>query len=74
MGTLSRTGIPGFRIGNTAEIILNNLECSVLAVKPADVALEETLKQDSHRRQDQDFSRKTKWPPEPTGRFNDCFA
>lgn len=35
MGTLSRTGIPGFLIGNTAEVILNNIECSVLAVKPA---------------------------------------
>ena len=35
MGTVSRTGIPGLLIGNTAEVILNNLECSVLAVKPA---------------------------------------
>jgi nucleotide-binding universal stress UspA family protein len=34
MGTVSRTGIPGFLIGNTAEMILNNIECSVLAVKP----------------------------------------
>jgi nucleotide-binding universal stress UspA family protein len=35
MGTVSRTGIPGLLIGNTAEVILNNVECSVLAVKPA---------------------------------------
>jgi nucleotide-binding universal stress UspA family protein len=35
MGSVSRTGIPGLLIGNTAEVILNNLECSVLAVKPA---------------------------------------
>ncbi len=35
MGTVSRTGIPGLLIGNTAEVILNNLDCSVLAVKPA---------------------------------------
>ena len=35
MGTVSRTGIPGLLIGNTAEVILNNLECSVLAVNPA---------------------------------------
>jgi nucleotide-binding universal stress UspA family protein len=35
MGTVSRTGIPGFLIGNTAEVILNNIECSVLAIKPA---------------------------------------
>lgn len=34
MGTLARTGIPGFVIGNTAEKILAELDCSVLAVKP----------------------------------------
>ncbi|ALP51683.1 hypothetical protein Tel_00190 [Candidatus Tenderia electrophaga] len=34
MGTVARTGIPGFIIGNTAEIILNRIDCSVLAVKP----------------------------------------
>jgi nucleotide-binding universal stress UspA family protein len=34
MGTVARTGIPGFIIGNTAETILNQLECAVLAVKP----------------------------------------
>jgi len=34
MGTLSRSGIPGLLIGNTAEVILNNVACSVLAVKP----------------------------------------
>ena len=34
MGTLSRAGIPGLLIGNTAEVILNNVTCSVLAVKP----------------------------------------
>jgi len=35
MGTLGRTGIPGFIIGNTAEEILNRIDCSVLAIKPA---------------------------------------
>jgi nucleotide-binding universal stress UspA family protein len=35
MGTVGRTGISGLVIGNTAEKILNNIECSVLAVKPA---------------------------------------
>lgn len=35
MGTVSRTGIPGFLIGNTAEVILNNLDCAVLATKPS---------------------------------------
>ena len=34
MGTVGRTGIQGFFIGNTAEEILNQVECSVLAVKP----------------------------------------
>lgn len=35
MGTVGRTGIPGFFIGNTAEDILNQVHCSVLALKPA---------------------------------------
>ncbi len=35
MGTIGRTGIPGFLIGNTAEDILNQVDCSVLTVKPA---------------------------------------
>lgn len=34
MGTVARTGIPGLIIGNTAEAILDQLTCSVLAVKP----------------------------------------
>lgn len=34
MGTVGRTGIPGLLIGNTAETILGEIECSVLAVKP----------------------------------------
>ena len=34
MGTVARTGIPGFLIGNTAENILQNLSCSLVAVKP----------------------------------------
>lgn len=34
MGMLSRTGIKGFFIGNVAEKILDNVECSVLTVKP----------------------------------------
>lgn len=34
MGTVGRTGIPGFFVGNTAEDILNELDCSVLTVKP----------------------------------------
>jgi nucleotide-binding universal stress UspA family protein len=34
MGTVSRTGIRGLIIGNTAETILRSVRCSVLAVKP----------------------------------------
>jgi nucleotide-binding universal stress UspA family protein len=34
MGTVSRTGIAGLIIGNTAETILRSVRCSVLAVKP----------------------------------------
>ena len=34
MGTIARTGIAGVIIGNTAEAILDQLTCSVLAVKP----------------------------------------
>ncbi|MBA56665.1 MAG: universal stress protein, UspA [Pseudomonadales bacterium] len=34
MGTVARTGIPGFIIGNTAESILEQVHCSVLAIKP----------------------------------------
>ncbi|GGF67926.1 universal stress protein [Alteromonas lipolytica] len=34
MGTVARVGIPGLLMGNTAEDILNNLDCAVLALKP----------------------------------------
>lgn len=34
MGTVGRTGIKGFFMGNTAEKVLNNINCSVLAIKP----------------------------------------
>ncbi|MEM5499516.1 universal stress protein [Paraglaciecola mesophila] len=34
MGTVARTGIAGLVIGNTAETILNQLNSSVLAIKP----------------------------------------
>jgi len=36
MGTVARTGVPGLIIGNTAEAILDQLKCSVLAVKPTE--------------------------------------
>jgi len=34
MGTVARTGIPGFIIGNTAENVVQKLSCSLLALKP----------------------------------------
>jgi nucleotide-binding universal stress UspA family protein len=34
MGTVCRTGIAGLFIGNTAELVLQQVNCSVLAVKP----------------------------------------
>lgn len=34
MGTVARTGVTGFFIGNTAENVLNQVNCSVLTVKP----------------------------------------
>jgi nucleotide-binding universal stress UspA family protein len=34
LGTVGRTGIPGFVIGNTAERVLAELDCPVLARKP----------------------------------------
>jgi nucleotide-binding universal stress UspA family protein len=34
MGTVCRTGIAGFFIGNTAEEVLRQVNCSVLTVKP----------------------------------------
>ncbi len=34
MGTVGRTGIVGYIIGNTAETILNHIDCSVLTIKP----------------------------------------
>ena len=36
MGTLARTGIPGFIMGNTAENILQKVSCSLLALKPGE--------------------------------------
>lgn len=45
MGTVARTGIPGFFMGNTAERILHTLDCSVLAVKPEGFVTPVTLEQ-----------------------------
>lgn len=34
MGTIGRTGLPGFVVGNTAEQLLSEVTCSILVVKP----------------------------------------
>ncbi|SHO59325.1 universal stress protein [Vibrio quintilis] len=34
MGTVARTGLPGFMIGNTAENIVQKLNCSLMGLKP----------------------------------------
>ncbi len=36
MGTIGRSGIKGVLIGNTAEKVLDNCDCSILTVKPGD--------------------------------------
>lgn len=46
MGTLCRTGISGFLMGNTAEKILHRVDCSVLTVKPAGFISPLTLEDD----------------------------
>ena len=43
MGTVGRTGVPGFIMGNTAETILNQINCSVLAIKPPGFSTPVTL-------------------------------
>ncbi|MFT5527465.1 MAG: hypothetical protein ACI9HK_005447, partial [Pirellulaceae bacterium] len=35
MGTVCRSGVAGFFIGNTAERVLDQVNCSILAVKPS---------------------------------------
>lgn len=44
MGTVARTGVPGLFIGNTAEEILGQVNCSVLAVKPTGFVSPVTVK------------------------------
>lgn len=36
MGTIARTGVPGFVMGNTAEDVIRQTTCSLLTVKPDD--------------------------------------
>jgi universal stress protein E len=43
MATIARSGLSGFLMGNTAERLMPQLNCSVLAVKPADFRCPVTL-------------------------------
>lgn len=43
MGSISRAGIAGLLIGSTAERLLDRVDCSILAVKPADFVSPVTL-------------------------------
>jgi len=43
IGTVGRIGIPGLFMGNTAETILNHIDCSMLAIKPPDFETPITL-------------------------------
>ena len=45
MGTVARTGVPGFIMGNTAETILNQIDCSVVAVKPLGIVTPVTIEE-----------------------------
>ena len=45
MGTVARTGVRGFIMGNTAETILEQLDCSVLAIKPPGFVTPVTLEE-----------------------------
>jgi universal stress protein E len=47
IGTVARTGLSGALIGNTAEVILDALDCDVLVLKPDDIIahLEELVSQ-----------------------------
>lgn len=40
---VARTGIPGFVMGNTADTILKQIDCAVLATKPPGFATPVTL-------------------------------
>jgi nucleotide-binding universal stress UspA family protein len=43
MGTIARGGLVGMIMGNTAERVLRDLRCSVLALKPEGFASPVTL-------------------------------
>lgn len=52
MGTVARSGIAGLIIGNTAENVLDDVTCSVLAVKPRGFVSPVRLPDDDRRERD----------------------
>jgi len=50
MGTVARTGISGLLMGNTAERVLHDVECSVLTMKPAGFASPDRLDENAATR------------------------
>lgn len=47
MGTIARTGVAGALMGNTAERVLDQIECAVLTIKPDDFISPVTLPEES---------------------------
>ncbi len=43
MGTVSRAGIPGMLMGNTAERLIDRIDCALLAIKPKEFVCPVTL-------------------------------
>ncbi len=51
IGTVARSGVPGLLVGNTAEKVMDQLDCGILAVKPDDfvslITLEDEIREPS---------------------------
>ena len=65
MGTVARSGIAGLIIGNTAENVLDDVTCSVLAVKPRGFVSPVRLSQDERRGRDDEPPTRRR-APEPS--------
>lgn len=65
MGTVARSGIAGLIIGNTAENVIDDVTCSVLAVKPRGFVSPVRLPDDDRRGRDADPATRRS-APEPS--------
>jgi universal stress protein E len=63
MGTVARAGVSGFVIGNTAEKILNDLDCSVLTAKPEGFVTPIALAEPPRGEDDEDEEERRPLPP-----------